>query len=76
MQGREEAHPDDDNSKEDDDNAIEEPGEKDTIETSGASLSQSQLNAKFFDFLYENRLIFVGLSGRFQILKRDFGVFF
>ena len=34
-------------------------------------------NAKFFDFLDENRLLFVVLSDRFQISserKRDFGV--
>ena len=31
-------------------------------------LSRSQLEAKFFDFLDENRLIFVVLSGRFQNL--------
>ena len=38
-------------------------------------LSQSQLKAKFFDFLDENRLIFVVLSGRFQSLERYFGAF-
>ena len=31
-------------------------------------LLKSKLNAKFFDFLDENRLIFVVLSGRFQNL--------
>ena len=36
-------------------------------------LSRSQLKAKFFDFLDENRRIFVVLSGR---LERDFGVLF
>ena len=35
--------------------------------------SRSQRKAKFFDFLDENRLIFVVLSGRFQRLERDFG---
>ena len=35
-------------------------------------LSRSQLNAKFFDFLDENRLIFVVLSCRFQRLDRYF----
>ena len=37
-------------------------------------LLRSKQNAKFFDFLKESRLIFVVLSGRFQDLKRDFGV--
>ena len=39
-------------------------------------LSRSKLKAKFFDFLDENRLILVVLSGRFQKLERDFGVLF
>ena len=34
-------------------------------------LSRSQLKAKFFDFLEENRRILVVLSGRFQRLERD-----
>ena len=32
--------------------------------------------AKFFDFVDENRLIFVVLSGRYQTLESDFGVLF
>ena len=39
-------------------------------------LSRSQLKVKYFDLLDENRLIFVVLSGGFQILGRDFGVLF
>ena len=39
-------------------------------------LLRSQLKAKLFDFLDENRLIFVVLSGRFQRLERDFSVLF
>ena len=39
-------------------------------------LSRSQPKAKFSDFLEENRLIFVVLSGRFQRLERDNGVLF
>ena len=40
-------------------------------------LSRSQLQAKFFDFLDENRLILVVvLRSRFQRLFRDFGVLF
>ena len=39
-------------------------------------LSRSQLKDKFFDFLVENRLMIVVLSGRLQILERDFGVLF
>ena len=36
--------------------------------------SRSQLKAKFFDFLDENRLIFAVLSGCFQRLDGDFSV--
>ena len=32
--------------------------------------------AKFFDFVDENRLIFVVLSGRYQTLESEFGVLF
>ena len=40
-------------------------------------LSRSQLKAKFFNFLNENRLIFIVLSGCFQRLESGFGgVFF
>ena len=39
-------------------------------------VSRSQLTAKFFNFLDENRLISVVLSGRFQRLERDFDVLF
>ena len=37
---------------------------------------RSQLKSKFFDFLDENRLIFVVLCGRFQRLERDIVVLF
>ena len=39
-------------------------------------LSRSQLDAKFFDFVDENRLMFIVLSGTFQRLESDFGVLF
>ena len=39
-------------------------------------LSRSQINTKFLDFLDDNRLIFVVLSGVFQRLEKDFGVLF
>ena len=45
-------------------------------ETASSLLLRSQVKAKFFDFLDENRLIFVVLSSRFQRLERDFGVLF
>ena len=39
---------------------------EDLLQKLGQVLSRSQLKAKFFDFLDENRLIFVILSGRFK----------
>ena len=37
---------------------------------------RSQLKAKFFDLLDENKLIFVVLSGGFQTLERYFSALF
>ena len=45
-----------------------------TVHSYTYSLSRSQLQAKFFNFLDKNRLIFAVLSGRFQRLERDFGI--